>query len=105
MILKEFVDNFINHNSLVRLVYKIPGGNKVVLNTWDEVSMAWEISKGEGKYAPYINHQVIYITDISVSGKYSDISVSGKYSEAINIVIEEIPLDVLRELKLKELGI
>jgi hypothetical protein len=96
MILKEFVDNFINHNSLVRLVYKIPGGNKVVLNTWDEVSMAWEISKGEGKYAPYINHQVIYITDISVSGKYSG---------AINIVIEEIPLDVLRELKLKELGI
>lgn len=94
MILKEFVDNFINHNSLVRLVYKIPGGNKVVLNTWDEVSMAWEISKGEGKYAPYINHKVLYVTSISVRGPYS---------EAINIVIEEIPLDKLREDKINTL--
>ena len=92
MILKEFVDNFINHNSLVRLVYKIPGGNKVVLNTWDEVSMAWEISKGEGKYAPYINHKVLCVASILVRGPYS---------EAINIVIEEIPLDKLRENKLK----
>ena len=85
MILKDFVKEYINHNSLVRLVYKIPGGNKTVLNTWDEVSMAWEISKGEGRYAPYINHQVIYITDISVRANYS---------HAINIVIEEISVPI-----------
>jgi len=97
MILKEFVDNFINHNSLVRLVYKIHGGNKVVLNTWDEVSMAWEISKGEGKYAPYINHQVIYITDCVIPTSFRSCS------EAINIVIEEIPLDILRDKKIDEI--
>ena len=41
MILKEFVDQFINNNALVRLVYKIPGGNKLVLHSWDDVDMAW----------------------------------------------------------------
>ena len=96
MILKEFVDQFINHNALVRLVYKIPGGSKLVLHSWDDVDMAWSVVKGEGKFSLYVNHQVIHITDISVRGPYS---------EAINIVIEEIPLDVLRERKLKGLGI
>jgi hypothetical protein len=96
MILKDFVREYINHNSLVRLVYKIPGGSKLVLDSWDDVDMSWQVVKGEGRFRSYINHQVIYITDISVRGNYS---------EAINIVIEEIPLDILRELKLKELGI
>jgi hypothetical protein len=91
MILKEFVDQFINHNSLVRLVYKIPGGNKLVLDSWDDVDMAWSIVKGKGKFSLYINHEVIHITDISVRGPYS---------EAVNIVIEEIPVDVLRDRKL-----
>jgi hypothetical protein len=54
--------------------------------------MDWEIVKGEGKYAPYINHKVLYVASILVRGPYS---------EAINIVIEEIPLDKLRENKLK----
>jgi hypothetical protein len=46
------------------------------------------------KYAPYINHEVIGIACISVTGHYSS---------AINIVIEEIPLDELRENKLETL--
>ena len=91
MILKEFIDQFINHNSLVRLVYKIPGGNKLVLDSWDDVDMAWSIVKGKGKFSLYTNHEVIHITDISVRGPYS---------EAVNIVIEEIPVDVLRDRKL-----
>jgi hypothetical protein len=54
--------------------------------------MDHQIVKGVGKYAAYINHKVIGIASISVRGHYS---------EAINIVIEEIPLDKLREDKLK----
>ena len=96
MILKEFIDQFINHNSLVRLVYKTPGGSKLVLDSWDDVDMAWAVVKGEGKFRSYINHQVIHIKDISVSGHYPG---------AVNIVIEEIPLDMLRDNKLKELDI
>ena len=92
MILKEFIENYIEHNSLVRVLYKNPGGHKLVLNDWDDVAMDWEIVKGEGKYAPYINHKVLCIASILVRGPYP---------ESINIVIEEIPLDKLREDKLK----
>ena len=96
MTLKEFIDEYIEHNSLVRVLYKHQGGHKLVLNDWDEVDMDHLIIKGKGKYAPYINHKVLGVTSISV-GAYSD------YSEAINIVIEEIHLDKLREMKLKEI--
>ena len=94
MTLKEFIDEYIQHNSLVRVLYKHQGGHKLVLNDWDEVDMDHQIIKGKGKYAPYINHKVLGVTSISVRGPYS---------EAINIVIEEIPLHVLREQKLKSL--
>ena len=92
MTLKEFINEYIEHNSLVRVLYKNPGGHKLVLNDWNEVAMDWEIVKGKGKYAPYINHKVLGIASILVRGPYP---------ESINIVIEEIPKDVLREKKLQ----
>ena len=94
MTLKEFIEEYIQHNSLVRVLYKNPGGHKIVLNDWDDVDMDWKIVKGEGKYAAYVNHIVLGVTSILVRGPYS---------EAINIVIEEIPLDELRDNKLKSL--
>jgi hypothetical protein len=102
MTLKEFIENYIQPNSMVRLLYKDKDGNyRTILNDWDKVAMDWEIVKGTGilgaqkcKYAPYINHEVIGIACISVTGHYSS---------AINIVIEEIPLDELRENKLETL--
>lgn len=92
MTLKEFIDEYIEHNSLVRVLYKHKGGHKIVLNDWDEVDMDHQIIKGKGKYGPYINHKVLGIASISVRGPYS---------EAINIVIEEVPLHILREQKLQ----
>jgi hypothetical protein len=56
--------------------------------------MDHQIVKGKGLYAAYVNHKVLGVTSIVVRGPYS---------EAINIVIEEIPLDELRENKLKSL--
>ena len=94
MTLKEFIEEYIQHNSLVRVLYKNPGGHKIVLNDWDDVDMDWKIVKGEGKYAAYVNLKVLGVTSILVRGPYS---------EAINIVIEEIPLDELRDNKLKSL--
>jgi hypothetical protein len=94
MTLKEFTENYIEHNSLVRVLYKHKGGHKLILNDWDEVDMDHQIIKGKGKYAAYINHKVLGVASILVRGHYS---------EAINIVIEEIPLDELRENKLKSL--
>jgi len=96
MTLKEFIHEYIEHNSLIRVLYKNKSGHKIVLNDWDDVDMEWKISKGEGKYAAYINHKVLGVACISVRGPYS---------EAINIVIEEIPLDQLRDKKLNQLGI
>jgi len=93
MTLKEFIDEYIERNSMVRILYKDnPGSYRILLNDWDEVSMEWEIVKGQGRYAAYANHKVIGIACISVTGPYSS---------AINIVIEEIPLHILREKKLQ----
>ena len=94
MILKDFIKEYVEHNSLVRLLYKNPGGHKLVLDDWNDVSMDWTIVKGEGKYAAYVNHKVLGVTSILVRGPYP---------ESINIVIEEIPLDELRENKLNSL--
>ena len=103
MTLKEFIENYLQPSSLVRVLYKDKetGNYTPILNDWNEAAMDWEIVKGTGilgaqkcKYAPYINHEVIGIACISVTGYYSS---------AINIVIEEIPLDELRENKLETL--
>jgi hypothetical protein len=94
MILKDFIKEYVEHNSLVRVLYKNPGGHKLVLDDWNDVSMDWTIVKGEGKYAPYVNHKVLGVASILVRGPYP---------ESINIVIEEIPLDELRENKLNSL--
>lgn len=94
MILKDFIKEYVEHNSLVRVLYKNPGGHKLILDDWNDVAMDWEIVKGQGKYAAYVNHKVLGVTSILVRGPYP---------ESINIVIEEIPLDELRENKLNSL--
>lgn len=94
MNLKEFIDEYIEHNSLVRVLYKHRGGHKLVLDDWDEVDMDHQIIKGKGKYAPYVNHKVLGVASILVRGPYS---------EAVNIVIEEIPLNKLRDNKINSL--
>jgi len=81
MKLGEFIEKFIEQNSLIRLVYKEKTGHKIVLNDWNDVSMEHEILKGTGKNRHFINNEVIGITDIVVNGHYS---------EAINIVIEKL---------------
>lgn len=92
MTLQEFVKDYVEANSLVRVLYKEKGGHRIVLNDWDDVDMDHQIVKGKGKYAPYVNHKVIGIASISVRGPYS---------EAVNVVIEEVPLHILREKKLQ----
>lgn len=81
MKLGEFIENFIRPNSLVRLVYKYESGNEIVLDSWDDVSMEWEILQGKGRNRHYINNEVLGITCIAGMNKYPD---------AINIVIERL---------------
>ena len=79
MKLGEFIEKF-SHNNIVRLVYENKGGHEIVLETWDDVSMDWEIIKGIGKLRHYINNEVLGIASIGTK----------KYSDAINIVIERL---------------
>jgi hypothetical protein len=81
MKLGEFLEKFIDQNSLIRLVHKERGGYKIVLNDWNDVSMGWQVQRGMGKNRHYINNEVINICCILTGGSYS---------EAINIVIEEL---------------
>ena len=96
MTLKDFVKEYVEHNSLIRVVYKLPGGHKAVLNSWSEVSMDHELLKMKGKFARFLNHEVIGVASILTTGAYPD---------AVNIVVKEIPEDVLRNNKLIDLGI
>lgn len=81
MTLGEFIKNF-SHNNLIRLMYKDKGEHRLVLDTWNDVSMDWEINKAKGKNRHYINNQVIGLASI--------LQTDGHYPEALNIVIEEL---------------
>ena len=81
MKLKEFIENFIESNSLVRLWYPIKGGHEMVTKDYNDVSMEWEILKGKGIYRDYSDYVVKGVTDISI--------LQGNYKEAINIVIDK----------------
>ena len=94
MKLGEFIDKF-SHNNLIRLHYKSDVGYITVLDNFNDVSMDWEVNKNKGTYSKYREHEVLGLASIC----------GGQYPEAINIVIERIPLEELREKKLKELGI
>jgi len=80
MKLGEFIKNF-SHNNVIRLVYKNKGGYEIVLDTWDDTSMDWEINKQKGKNRHYINNEVIGLACISGMKQNAD---------AINIVIERL---------------
>ena len=49
MKLGEFIEKF-SHNNLIRLHYKEKGGNRLVLEDWNDVSMDWEVNKQKGKF-------------------------------------------------------
>ena len=80
MKLGEFIENF-SHNNIVRLVYKNKGGYEIVLETWNDVSMDWQINQAKGKNRHYINNEVLGLACIGGMSQYT---------EAINIVIEKL---------------
>jgi len=81
MILGQFIEKFVEPNSIIRLVYKEKSGHKCVLKDWNDVGMEWEVLKCKGDNRHYINNEVIGLASIYTSGNYR---------EAINIVIKEL---------------
>jgi hypothetical protein len=81
MKLGEFIKQF-SHNNIIRLVYKAKGGHEIVLDTWDDVSMDWEVNQRRGKNRHYVNNEVLGLAGILME--------KGRYTEAINIVIERL---------------
>ncbi len=81
MKLGEFIEKF-SHNNIIRLHYKIKGGNQCALEDWNDVSMDHEILRGKGKNRHYINNEVLGLTGIYFQSGHTH------YPEAINIVIE-----------------
>ena len=84
MKLGEFIKNF-SHNNIIRLHYKEPGGNGLVLRDWNDVSMDHEILNGKGKNRHYINNEVVGLVSICLRPE-----LGHRYPEAINIVIEPL---------------
>lgn len=73
MKLKEFIEAFVEPNTLIRLQYKIKGGHEEVLPVANP-KMEWELR--ESKYA---DREVVGVTDILYRGHYP---------EAVNLVIK-----------------
>ena len=83
MKLGEFIKNF-SHNNMVRLHFKEKGGNRIVLDEWDDVSMDHEIVNGKGKNRHYIDNEVLGLVGIYFQSGHTH------YPDAINIVIEQL---------------
>lgn len=73
MKLKEFIEKFVEKNTLIRLWYKIKGGHKQI--DGETPTMEWALVKGK-----YKNREVVGVTDILV--------LHSQYAEAVNIVIK-----------------
>ena len=74
MKLKDFIEQFIESNTLIRLWYKIEGGHEQVGE--GKTKMEWKLLKE----SEFLGNEVIGVTDILVLGSHD--------SEAVNIVIK-----------------
>lgn len=85
MKLGEFIEKFVECNSIIRLLYKenIGGEYTVVLENWNDVSMEHQILNGKGIFRHYINNEVIGLPSIYITDKYP-------HRDAINIIIEKL---------------
>ena len=80
MILKEFLLNFVEPNSIVRLLYRNETGHVTVFEGWDVVYMDWQyVNNEDEKFLKFLFKNVIGVTDIACGSMYP---------EAINICIE-----------------
>jgi hypothetical protein len=84
MKLKEFIKNF-SHNNLIRLHYNTKGGQELVLQDWNDVSMDWEVNKQQGLFRNYIDNEVLGLVGINFGG-----SKGMHYPEALNVIIERL---------------
>ncbi len=91
MELKEFIESFIRRNSIIRLWYPNKSGHEMAT---EEVSMEWSVLRGDSAFKRFENHKVLGIASICTGGSYP---------EAINIVIERIPLDEIRNEKIEKI--
>ena len=83
MKLGEFIKNF-SHNNVIRLLYECEGGHEIVSNTWNDVSMDWEVNKQKGIFRHFINNEVKGLKTISTH--YAGI----RDGDILNIVIEKL---------------
>lgn len=81
MRLKQFIEKFVESNTIIRLVYKEKSGHRIIHESWNDVSMEHEILNKKGINRHYINNNVLGIASIMTFGNWP---------EAINIVVERL---------------
>lgn len=79
MKLRDFVANYIEHNSIVRLVRKTSSGHEIIDSNWGIVHMAHDFKRNTPVNAMYGHCVVTHIASIYVRAAHPD---------AINIAIE-----------------
>lgn len=79
MTLKEFIENCICKNSIIKLWKPIPGGHELLSEDDDYVCMEWQVARNDVWQSKYASTRVIGVTDILCDDPYR---------EAINIVLD-----------------
>lgn len=79
MTLREFVEKFVCHNTIIRLWKPIKGGHKMLVKEGNSVCMEWALLRDETWQSSYNDCKVIGVTDIVVDDFYR---------EAVNIVLD-----------------
>lgn len=83
MKLKDFIQQFVCKNTIVRLWTPLKGGHYLLAKSENDVCMEWQIQNDGVWQSEYANHEVVGVTDIVVD----------TYKEAVNIVIKAEILD------------
>lgn len=79
MTLKEFMEKFVIHNTVIRLWTEKGKIYEMIHDGEKEVSMEWETLDGKSFQSKYLSNKVVGVTDM----------VCNEYAEAVNIVIEK----------------
>ena len=101
MKLRDFLELFVRHNSLIRLWTTVPEKHTMIVGpNGEEVGMDWGIKDRTGWQSAFSNREVFYIADI----------LCENYREAINIVIKPTDYtmtgaDRLRSMNDEELAV
>lgn len=80
MKLNEFINRFLQDNTLFRVLVRLGGDTTPISGDWETVSIVHLFKRGLGSFKDYTDKEVVCLTDVEV--------LSTLNREVVNIVIK-----------------